>query len=345
MRLTWPAKSGDWRLSLIVSMGFRASAPSRLPCLIERRQEVRELFDLLRRQFAEGGHDARADFDRANDRSPRDPGSDVGQFGAGAVVAVLAELVAGEAARAGDDLLARLVLLGYRHVDLGRRAAGGAEVGEVAHRDDRDDAGGGGDRPAIRPALGTAVVERQQQQQDHADGGDADRRDRDQLRRLDHAQELEEEEEVPLGARHVGGGGRIGLRPLLGAEDQRHRDDHGDDDQRHNRIFHHRIGEERLPLLLQKLVLLQVALLVLRFHVVAPLLPSPETGAPSTRLPLTRPLPLPLAPASSWASGEAPLGRSAFIHGGAVVPSLTTRYMWAPIRAMSAPGTSSMWIA
>src|SRR3954451_14484336 len=345
MRLTWPAKSGDWRLSLIVSMGFRAPLPlPRRPVLVQRGQEVGELFDLLRRQFPEGGHDARADFDRADDRSPRDPGGDVGQFGTWAVVAVLAELVAGEAAGSGDDLLAFLVLGRHLHVDLGRRAAGGAEVGQVAHRDDRQAAGGGGDRAPVGPALRAAVVERQQQEQDHADGRDADRRNRDQLRRLDHAQDLEEEVEVPLGARHVGGGGRIGLRALLGAEDQRHRDDHGDDDQRHHRVFHHRVGEERLPLLLQKLVLLEVFLLVLRLHADdAPLPPSPETGAPSTRLPLTRPLPL--APASSWASGEAPFGRSALIHGGAVVPSLTTRYMWAPIRAMSAPGTNSMWMA
>src|SRR6186713_3142641 len=121
MRLTWPAKSGDWRLSLIVSMGFRAPAPSPTAWLIERGQEVRELFDLLRRQVAEGGHDARADFDRANDRSPRDPGGDVGQFRARPVVAVLAELVAGEAAGSGDDLLARLVFRRDLHIDLGRR--------------------------------------------------------------------------------------------------------------------------------------------------------------------------------------------------------------------------------
>src|SRR3954469_21794284 len=114
MRLTWPAKSGDWRLSLIVSMGFGPS-PSPVARLIERGQEVGQLFDLLRRQFAEGGHDARADFDRADDRSPWDPRGNVGQFGAGSVVPVLAELVAGEAAGTGDDLLPRLVLLGDFH--------------------------------------------------------------------------------------------------------------------------------------------------------------------------------------------------------------------------------------
>src|SRR4051795_2099854 len=117
MRLTWPGKSGDWRLSLIVSMGF-GSCPSPAARLIERGQEVGQLFDLLRRQFAEGGHDARADFNRADNRSPRDPGGDVGQFGTGAVVAVLTELMTGEAARTGDDLLALLILRRHLHVDL-----------------------------------------------------------------------------------------------------------------------------------------------------------------------------------------------------------------------------------
>src|SRR3954454_23459630 len=98
MRLTWPAKSGELRLSLIVSMGFRARLPRpRPPRLVQRGQEVGELFDLLRRQFAVGGHDAGADFDRADDRGPRDPRPDVGQFGAGAVVAVLTQLVAAQA--------------------------------------------------------------------------------------------------------------------------------------------------------------------------------------------------------------------------------------------------------
>src|SRR3954452_7129788 len=108
MRLTWPAKSGDWRLSLIVSMGV-GSNPSPVARLIERGQEVGQLFDLLRRQFPEGGHDARADFNRADDRSPRDPGGDVGQFRARPVVAVLAELGTGEAAGTGHDLLALFV--------------------------------------------------------------------------------------------------------------------------------------------------------------------------------------------------------------------------------------------
>src|SRR5205085_10310868 len=120
MRLTWPAKSGDWRLSLIVSIGIQGAGPIPTARLIEGGEEVRELFDLLRRQVAGGGHDAGADFDRANDRSPRDPRGDVGQFGTRPVVAVLAELMAGEAAGSGDDLLAGLVLLRDLHLDLRR---------------------------------------------------------------------------------------------------------------------------------------------------------------------------------------------------------------------------------
>ena len=38
-------------------------------------------------------------------------------------------------------------------------------------------------------------------------------------------------------------------------------------------------------------------------------------------------------------------GFCAFCQGGAVVPSLATRYRCAPISAMSSPGTSSMWMA
>ena len=153
------------------------------------------------------------------------------------------------------------------HVDLGRRAAGGAEVGQVGHRGDRQAAGGRRDRPPAGVALRAAVVERKQKEQEHhADRRDDDRRDRDQLRRLDHAQDLEEEVEVPLRARHVAGRGRVRLRALLGAEDDRHGDDHGDDDQRHRRVLQNRVGEEGLALLLEDLVLLQVCLLVGGLH-------------------------------------------------------------------------------
>src|SRR4029077_48799 len=139
-----------------------------------------------------------------------------------------------------------------------------------------------------------------------------DRRERDQLGRLDHPQELEEEIEVPLGPRYVAGGGRVRLGALLGAEDDRHRDDHGDDDQRHRRVLQDRIGEEGLALLLEDLVLLQICLFVGGLHALAEA-PWPGRAPP------------PSTPASSWVTGAAIFGLSARSHGGAVVPSLTTR--------------------
>src|SRR4051794_18170996 len=78
--------------------------------LVERGEEIGELVELLWRQVAEGGHDAGPDLHRADDRGARDTLGDVGQFRARAVVAVLPELVAGEASGAGDDLLAGFVL-------------------------------------------------------------------------------------------------------------------------------------------------------------------------------------------------------------------------------------------
>src|SRR6266516_3420983 len=139
MRLTCSANSGDVRFTSIVptlpskTSGVAARGPA-LAASVERGEEVSELVELFRRQVPEGGHYARADFDRANDRGARDALRDVRQLRPRPVVAVLAQLVAGEAARRGDDLLAALVARRDLHVDLGRRAPGGPEVGEVGHR-------------------------------------------------------------------------------------------------------------------------------------------------------------------------------------------------------------------
>ena len=160
-------------------------------------------------------------------------------------------------------------------LDVGRRAGVGAEEGQERHRDDGHDPGDRRDRALQRVALRVAVVERQQQQQHHRDRRDADRRDRDQLRRLDDAQQLEQEEEVPLGPRHVGGRRRVGLRALLGAEVDRHEDDHDDDDQRHRRVLEDRVREEGLALLLHHLVLAEVLLLLAVVHGALPLPPAP----------------------------------------------------------------------
>src|SRR3954453_23241883 len=97
--------------------------------LVEGGEEIGELGELLWRQISEGGHFTGAYLHRADDRGAGDPLGDVGEFGAGAVVAVLTELVAGKAAGAGDDLLAGLVTRRDLHLDLRRRAAGGTEVG------------------------------------------------------------------------------------------------------------------------------------------------------------------------------------------------------------------------
>ena len=115
-------------------------------------------------------------------------------------------------------------------------------------------------------ALGSAVDERQRDQQDHADRRHADRGERRQDRRLDHAQQLEEEEEVPLRARHVGRRRRIGLRAELRAEDDRHRDDHRHHDHHHHAVLGDRVGEEGLPLGLQDRVLAEVFLLFALIH-------------------------------------------------------------------------------
>src|ERR1041384_7330786 len=98
--------------------------------LVERGEEVSELVQLFRGQVPEGRHDAWPDFDRADDRRAGNARGDVGQVRPRTVIAVLAELVAGEAAGPGDDLLAELIARRHLHLDLGRRTADRAEVGE-----------------------------------------------------------------------------------------------------------------------------------------------------------------------------------------------------------------------
>ncbi len=204
-----------------------------------------------------------------------------------------------------------------RHVDRVRRAGVGAGVGQEGHREDRRQTGGQGHRAALDPPLRAAVVERQQEQQDHADRRHADRGHRRELRHvLHHPQDLEQEEEVPVRARDVGGGGRVGLGPELGAEHERQEDDHQHHDDRHDRVLGDRVGEERLALVLQDRVLAEVLLLLGLVHAAA------QTSA-------------------SRSSGSS----SALIHGGAEMPSLVIRYRWAPIRAAISPGISIMWIA
>ena len=175
-----------------------------------------------------------------------------------------------------------------------------------AYRGDHEDAGGGGDRAALGPPLGAAVVERQQEQQDHADRRHADRRERHEPRRLDHAQDLEQEEEVPLRPRHVGRRRRVRLRAELGAEHDRHRDDHDHHDDAIARPWRPRRGRTASP---------------------APSGSSTRGGTAPSR-----------AGSSRRCSSRSSSWRSAFSHGGAVVPSFATRYRCAPISAAIAPG-------
>ena len=78
--------------------------------LLQLGEELSHLLELLRRvlrQALERGHRRRRVDQRPLDRRRGQPRADLGQVGAGAVVAVLADLVAGQAARLRDDLPAR----------------------------------------------------------------------------------------------------------------------------------------------------------------------------------------------------------------------------------------------
>src|SRR4051795_2377901 len=78
--------------------------------LAEGAEEVHEHAELLGREVREGRHRRRRVDERPRDRLARQPARDVLQRRPGAVVAALAELVAGQAARLGGDLLARVVV-------------------------------------------------------------------------------------------------------------------------------------------------------------------------------------------------------------------------------------------
>src|SRR6266511_5651267 len=166
--------------------------------LLERGEELDQVVELVRGKVGVGGHEARPDLDGALDGRSWELGADVGQVRAQRV-AVLAELVARQAARLGRDLLAGLVLWIDLKLDLRRRAGGGTEEGQVRHRDDGQQSRRGRDRAPLGSPFRVAVVERQQQEQHHAERRDPDRRQRDERGALEHAPQLEEEEEVPLG--------------------------------------------------------------------------------------------------------------------------------------------------
>src|SRR3954462_5707521 len=120
-------------------------------------QEVHQRRLLVLRQALEGRRRGSGVLQRATDRALLELGSDVREVRAGAVVAVLADLVAGQTAGLGVDELALLVLGLDLHVDRVRRAGRRAHPGQVRHRGDGEDAGQRGDRPALGPALRPAV--------------------------------------------------------------------------------------------------------------------------------------------------------------------------------------------
>ena len=148
--------------------------------LVQLREEVDQRGLLLLRQVRRTTASAPSGSRACADRRLGQLVADLGQVRARPVVAVLADLVAGQAARLRDHELARpRTAAAHLAVSISFGEPGrGAEVGQVAHRDDREDAGRGGDRPPLGPPLRAAVVERQQEQQDHADRRDADRRQR-----------------------------------------------------------------------------------------------------------------------------------------------------------------------
>src|SRR5215217_8389334 len=110
---TWPSSR----------VPVRASVAPMAACALlaaELREEVDHRGLLLLRQPGERRHRCGRVFERTQDRGARQLVRDVRQVGAGSAVAVLADLVTGEAARLRDGELARLVLLGDLVLDLVR---------------------------------------------------------------------------------------------------------------------------------------------------------------------------------------------------------------------------------
>ena len=118
----------------------------------EEREGEAKALELLWRHVAERRHRRGGVHQGAFDRRRRQPRADLGQLGPWPVVAVLAEGMAGEAARGGRDLLTLLEPRRGGLVDLRRRPREGSEDGQVGHRGDRGDTGRHGDRPPQRMA-------------------------------------------------------------------------------------------------------------------------------------------------------------------------------------------------
>src|SRR5205085_6743679 len=115
--------------------------------------------------------------------------------------------------------------------------------------------------------------------------------------------------------------------------DEREADDHGHDDEAHDRVVEHRERVERLAVALDVLlVALEGGALLFegaRGH---------YSGRPVTPRALGRTRPLPAGAAVSSRSRPA----ASADHGGEETPRRTTRYRWRVIRPRIAPGKSSM---
>src|SRR5271165_7600679 len=102
---TWPASS----VPACAPTGAPARGRAATAVLLELREEVDDRRELLRREVLEGGHRRRRVDERSRDRLAGQARADLRQVGPRAGVAVLADLVAGEAAGLGDDELARFI--------------------------------------------------------------------------------------------------------------------------------------------------------------------------------------------------------------------------------------------
>src|SRR3954454_15757324 len=164
--------------------------------LLEGRDEGHELLELLRVLLLKalvGRHRRRGVDERAGDGAAAQAVTDLGEVGPEGVP-VLPDLVAAEAARGCKHFGSLFVPGRHRYVDLARRPSERADDAEVGHGRDRGHGPDHRDRALERVPLGAAVIERQQEEQDQADRGDAERGHEHQRRRLDDPQQLEEEE-------------------------------------------------------------------------------------------------------------------------------------------------------
>src|SRR4051794_32580288 len=100
-----------------------------LGAALQRGEEVDQRRLLVLGKVAERRHRRRRVLERPADRALLELVADVREMRARTVIAVLADLVAGQAAGLGGDELALLQVGRDRHVDRVRRAPAGAHVG------------------------------------------------------------------------------------------------------------------------------------------------------------------------------------------------------------------------